>query len=280
MKTEDIFTLMDVAEFAQYLERFRFTRPVRRIQNHHTWKPDYSHFNGSNHFDRLRSMRHSHVVERGWSEIGQNITTFPDGLIAICRPLDQVPACIKGANTAAIGIEHIGNFDAGHDTEHPSHPVHRLSIIAVNALLCRKLSLVPGTDTVVYHHWYDLNTGARTNGTGSTKSCPGTAFFGGNTVEDCERIFIPAIRSWSPATTTMTHTPVAAVPKGVVITERLNVRSRPTVTSTILAVLRRGDQVSMYERATAADGSAWVLVDRAANHWVAQRFISELQQHA
>jgi hypothetical protein len=70
---------------------------------------------------------------------------------------------------------------------------HSDAIIAVNALLCREYKLEPSTKTIVYHHWYDLNSGKRTNGKGATKSCPGTAFFNGNTVETCEKFFIPYV---------------------------------------------------------------------------------------
>lgn len=38
----------------------------------------------------------------------------------------------------------------------------RNAIIKVNALLCKRFSLQPNANTIVYHHWYDLNTGERT----------------------------------------------------------------------------------------------------------------------
>jgi hypothetical protein len=272
MRTEDIFTLMSVEEFASHLETFRFTRPVSRIQNHHTWIPNYSHFNGHNHFERLRSMRHSHIVDRGWSEIGQNITTFPDGSIAICRPLNTVPACIKGANTGSIGMEHLGNFDIGGDTQDPQYRTHQATIIAVNALFCRKLKLIPSTNSIVYHHWYDLNTGVRTNGTGSTKSCPGTDFFGGNTVEACAANFIPAVKAWA-GVAQVTEVP-QSTRSGEVNTNRLNIRGVPSITGPILGALQRGDRVDLYDRSVSADGSAWLRIDPLASKWVAERFIA------
>lgn len=272
MRTEDIFTLLTVDEFAGHLEAFRFTRPVSRVQNHHTWSPNYSHFNGRNHFDLLRNMRHFHMVERKWSEIGQNITTFPDGTIAICRPLNMVPACIKGANTGSIGMEHLGNFDAGGDTQDPRHVAHKATIIAVNALFCRKFKVAPSTTSILYHHWYDLSTGVRTNGSGSTKSCPGTDFFGGNTVEACEAHFFPAVKTWAGAA------PVIDMPKaarsGAVNTNSLNIRAIPSMAGAILGALRRGDRVDLYDRSVSADGSAWLRIDPAASRWVAERFIA------
>ncbi len=134
-------------------------------------------------------MRNYHR-SRGFAEIAQHFTTFADGLIATGRPLSQNPAGIKGANTGAICIEHLGNFDIGQDLMTPSH---RECIIALNTLLCRRFSLLPSSQSIVYHHWYDQGTGRRTDGAGSTKSCPGTGFFGGNSVAQAERSLIAEV---------------------------------------------------------------------------------------
>jgi len=183
------FLLGTRKEFAEYLQRTEFAREIELIQNHHTYIPSYKHFKGDNHFELLKGMGRAHI-ERGFSMIAQNITTFPDGLIAICRPIDSVPAGIKGANGRGICIEHLGCFDVGADK---MSDVHRETIVAVNKLLCSKFNLVPHEFSIVYHHWYDLQTGKRTGGHGQTKSCPGTAFFGGNTVVDACRKFVPLI---------------------------------------------------------------------------------------
>ena len=190
-KTEGQFILMDTIAFAKWLNEQTIGRTIKRIQNHHTWKPDYSHFNGKNHFRLLESMKRSHL-KRGFSDIAQNITTFPDGTLAVCRPLERTPAGIKGANTGGICIEHVGNFDGDGDT---MSKIHKDTIIALNALLCIKFKLNADTDSIVYHHWWDLTTGKRTDGEGSVKSCPGTHFFGGNKVEDAQKHFIPLIKA-------------------------------------------------------------------------------------
>ncbi|MFA5354215.1 MAG: N-acetylmuramoyl-L-alanine amidase [Thermodesulfovibrionales bacterium] len=190
MKTKGKFLLMTVEEMAVWLGFNRITRRITHIQNHHTWRPDYRNFTGNNHFALLEGMEHYQMTERGFSEIAQNLTTFPDGQVAVCRYFDRIPAGIKGANQFGLCIEHVGNFDVGGDlmTEE-----HKDGIVGLNALLCRTLKLIPSTDTIIYHHWYDLTTGKRTNGTGQTKTCPGTNFFGGNTVEAAETHFIPQI---------------------------------------------------------------------------------------
>jgi hypothetical protein len=189
MKEEGKFILFAVDEFASWLSALQVSRVIKLIQNHHTFIPSYGDFSGSNHFDRLRAMETAHLA-RGFTEIAQNLTTFPDRTVASCRALDTAPAGIKGANSNGVCIENLGDFDLGHDN---MNAAHRDCIISVNALLCQKFALTPSANTIVYHHWYDLTTGKRTNGTGNTKTCPGTSFFGGNTVSAAENSFIPLI---------------------------------------------------------------------------------------
>jgi hypothetical protein len=112
--------------------------------------------------------------------------------VAICRSLDNIPAGIKGANISAICIEKLGNFDLGKDTMTDEH---RDVMTRLNESLFKRFNLKPNIDTIVYHHWHDLNTGERTNGTGTTKTCPGTNFFHGNGVSDAEIYFILLIHA-------------------------------------------------------------------------------------
>jgi hypothetical protein len=184
------FRLFELREFSEWLMAETFGRTIEVIQNHHTWYPSYADFNGKNHFDLLHAMEDSHL-ERGFSEIGQNLTIFPDGVIGICRSFEKDPAGIKGGNSNAICIENLGDFDIGRD---PMTDAQRNAIIETNVKLCRRFGMVPEARTIVYHHWYDLDLGIRTDGTGRTKSCPGTGFFGGNTIADAEACFLPLIR--------------------------------------------------------------------------------------
>ena len=111
METKFGFHLMDIDEFGNWLDAQQVSRVISLIQNHHTYLPDYTHFTGSNHFARLKSMKDYHMVNNGWSNIAQTLTTFPDGKVAVCRPLNEVPVGIKGHNSKGICIEHFGNFD-------------------------------------------------------------------------------------------------------------------------------------------------------------------------
>ena len=260
------FTLFTLTEFDNWLQEKRFSRAVKLVQNHHTWLPDYSCFKGNNHFELLKSMNDAHLA-RGFDMIAQNLTTFPDGTVAICRSLDRVPAGIKGANSNGICCEHVGNFD-GKDTM--TDP-HRDTIIRVNALLCREFSLTPSNDSIVYHHWYDLNSGERTNGSGSTKSCPGTAFFGGNSVSAATANFIPLV------TASLTKADPATNPSAVSggksatvnVSNTLNVRSAPNGDAPVLASLRRGSMVNVYET---ADG--WSRIHPVEQRWVFDRYLA------
>jgi hypothetical protein len=186
----DKFKILTIAEFAEWLKNKKCIRAISILQNHHTYLPAYKQFKGDNHLALLKAMEDYHIHNNGWSEIAQTFTTFPDGKIAICRDLDKIPAGIKGANQHGICMEHLGNFDLGQDK---MTDAHKECIVSLNALLCNKFKMVANTDHIVYHHWYDLKTGERRNGAGSTKSCPGTAFFEGNSVIAANKNFIPLI---------------------------------------------------------------------------------------
>lgn len=192
MKAIGKYILLEAAEFDGWLKMQTIRRPIKCVQHHHTYIPGYAHFKGDNHFALCQSMERSHK-ERGFAEIAQNITIFPDGKIMICRNLETIPAGIKGANTGAVCIENIGNFDKGKDAMSTQQ---RASIVQVTKSILTKFRLTPNETTVLYHHWFDLNTGKRIlkEGTGATKTCPGTAFFGGNTVEAFKAGLLPYLQ--------------------------------------------------------------------------------------
>lgn len=184
-----LFTIFTFQEFSDWLSSQTFARKISTIQNHHTWLPDYKSWQQKpDALFWMNSMENFQVQEEGFNQTAQNLTTFPDGTIGIGRPIDISPAGISGANKEGICIEHFGNFDADSMAD-----VHRDTILKLNAALCKKFNLLINTDTIVYHHWYDLVTWKRTNGTGQVKTCPGVNFFGGNSVESAEKNFIPLI---------------------------------------------------------------------------------------
>lgn len=189
MKAVGKFLLLETNEFESWLNMQVIKRKILLIQQHHTYIPAYKHFTGDNYFLLCQSMEKSHIA-RGFDQIAQNFTTFPDGTIMVCRNIDIVPAGIKGANANGVCIENLGNFDKKGDVMTENH---KNCIITVTASLLRRFKLEANEQTIVYHHWYDLTKGKRilTEGTGETKSCPGTNFFEGNTVADFRNNLLP-----------------------------------------------------------------------------------------
>ncbi len=258
-----------VDEFSNYLFNNTFTRPIKCIQNHHTWKPDYTNLAKYDEMYWMVSMRNVHTQNNGWDDIAQNLTTFPSGNIGLCRPIDVKPVGIAGANTGAICIEHLGNFDAGKDV---MTAAHKDTIIALNALLCKKFGLAPVKSQVVYHHWYE-RSGTRfpenivnEHKVGAQqKTCPGTAFFGGNTILDAEANFYPLITT---AIQTLSA-PVAPVIKKKVNTGTLNVRKGPGTNFSTARQLALHTEVTVY-----AEKGDWSKISNTAEEWVFSKFLT------
>jgi len=192
MKAKSGFILLEQNEFSSWLNMQNITRNIKLIQHHHTYVPSYKDFKDDNHFKLCENMRNYHKNVNGWKDIAQNFTIFPDGKIVVCRDINTIPAGIKGANTYGVCIENVGNFDKNKDIMSAEQ---QNAIILVTKILLKKFSLTPNDQSIVYHHWYDLNTHKRVTveGKGVTKSCPGTNFFGGNTIVDFNNNFLPLI---------------------------------------------------------------------------------------
>ncbi|WP_377558964.1 LysM peptidoglycan-binding domain-containing protein [Ornithinibacillus salinisoli] len=193
MQGQDI--LMTKEEFRDWLFHQKFSRKISLIQQHHTWLPSYKHFKGSNHFQMIEGMRNHHIKQMGWKNIAQNITTFPDGKVAVSRPFNIAPEGSIGpeANTIGLAIEHVGNFDIGNDVMTEKH---KETIIYITALLCIKFGLTPSIDSITYHHWWHYKTKERVLDDAASyevKSCPGTAFFGGNSTKSAKNNFYPLV---------------------------------------------------------------------------------------
>lgn len=279
------FRLFTAAEFTGYLRRTSFQRPIRFVQNHHTWKPSYRDFERhGDHMACMESMRHTHMRDRGWSDIGQNITIFPDGIVGLCRPIDSKPAGIFGANTGAICIESLGNFNRGEAHSDEMTEVQKAAIVEVNAALCLKFGLKPVAQQVVYHHWYDtaghrfseadINSG-KVLRQQLQKTCPGTNFFcppgvQGNTIQSARDHFFPliAIRMIE-----LSGLPVA-LPVPVtkkVVASSLNVRAGSGPGFAVLRRLPRNMEVQVFE--TSAD-NRWCKVSPNNEEWVSAQFLN------
>lgn len=170
--------LIDINDFKSYIDSLNITRTIKLIQLHHTYSPTYKQFTGDNHLTLQKNMRNYHINTNGWADIGQHFTIFPDGKICTGRSINSSPAGIKGANTGAICIECLGNFDVGGDTMTEEQ---KNAIVAVTKILIDKFGLNTN-DNVTYHCWWGADgreIGDYYKGV-SVKTCPGTNFFGGN----------------------------------------------------------------------------------------------------
>lgn len=263
------FTLYTPAEFETWISQWNVARTVLYIQEHHTWSPNYVHFNGKNHFDLQRGMQNFHRNVNGWMDIGQHFSIFPDGMIVTGRNLEVSPACIFGFNANAICIENIGNFDTGGDTMRPEQ---RDAIVRVTAALCKRFNIPVNANRIVYHHWFDLRTGARTNGTGNTKTCPGTAFFGGNKVADAEKNFLPLVdavlkgEKIRPAT-------VRVLKYGAVTAEWLNIRNQPATQGRKINATPLGSVLRIYE-----EQNGWYRISASKQEWVSGKFVQDVKR--
>jgi len=169
----------------------------------------------------------------------------------------------------AFCIENIGNFDIGKDemTEE-----QRTSIIRITAVLCKKFGLQINMNSIVYHHWFKLGTGERNNGNGGNKSCPGTNFFGGNKINDCDINFIPKVKqAYNQLLELQTNSNVL---KFVCInSERLNVRIGPHYKKHIARTpLSRGVIIRAFDIAE----NGWLKISSKEEHWVSGKFTHEV----
>ncbi|WP_343524527.1 SH3 domain-containing protein [Pedobacter sp.] len=266
------FTKLSISEFEQWIANLKVAKTILYIQQHHTWNPSYISFKNDNHFELQLAMKNYHVNNNGWMDIGQHFTTFPDGSILTGRSLEQTPACIFGFNANAICIENLGNFDLGKDT---MTAAHKETIVRITAALCKKFNIPVNSDKIVYHHWFNLSTGERNNGTKNNKTCPGTNFFGGNKVTDCEKNFLPLVANSLGAAAPSANIPVL---KYVYVTaDTLNIREDANSKSnkvkgrdaaTLGAILR------VYEIK-----NGWYKISSSSSNWVNASYTKEVKRY-
>ncbi|MBL7813012.1 MAG: amidase [Bacteroidetes bacterium] len=263
METKNGFNLMTPAEFESWITAQNVARTILYVQQHHTYIPNYAHFNGSNHFTLQQGMKNSHVA-LGWVDVAQHFSIFPDGKICTGRSLEWNPAGIYGFNSYAICIENVGYFDTGNDTMNAAQAD---SIVRVTAALCKRFGIPVNEDRIVYHHWFDLNNGARTNGSGVTKTCPGTGFFGGNTVAAAKANFYPKVQAILQGSGPAAQPP-AVLKYGCVNTNVLNVRTTASSSSPVTNTVRLGSVIRIYE-----EKNGWYRISASRQEWVYASYV-------
>ena len=268
METKYGFKKFTLVEFANWLATKRVARTITNVQEHHTFRPDYANFNGTNHFALQLAMKNYHVNTNGWQDIGQHITIFPDATILTGRSFELSPACIFRRNTNSFCIENLGNFNKNKDSMTSGH---KDAIIKTTALLLRKFSLNVNDSDLVYHHWFKLADGTRNNGgpSSTNKSCPGTNFFGGNKVDDFNSNFSKKVKKeYNKLSALFPETPLLLY--ATVNRYKITPRSKPSSKADkvkSIGKLQYGAALRVYEESE----NGWYKVSSSEDVWVCKR---------
>jgi hypothetical protein len=252
------FISLELEDFRAWIKQHQVARTLLYVQQHHTFLPDYSHFTGTNHAELQRNMQRVHRTQNGWADIAQHFTVFPDGRILTGRSLEKAPAGIYGFNQHAICIENLGNFDLGGDVMRQEQ---RVAVVGLTAALVERFSIPPTSRHIVYHHWFDLATGQRTNGSGRTKSCPGTAFMGGNKLVDAEQYFLPMVRSAMPTSQTESRSPLLYY--AAVSSSTAPIRNQPSRSGKKINLVEHGAVLRIYD-----SHRGWLRLSAQEEEWI------------
>ncbi len=107
------FREMSVEAFAGEVAAFAWTRPVFRVDMHHTYYPAHTDWRGAESVDGMWLF---HTRDRGFEDIAQHVSIAPDGRIWSGRDWNRNPASVGcNMNPGAFMFEAVGNFDVGHD---------------------------------------------------------------------------------------------------------------------------------------------------------------------
>lgn len=153
------------------------------FQIHHTWKPNYSTVyqkdaKGNLKYtpEQLNQNMKTYHVGKGWGDIAQHISTFPDGTILIGRNFGKTPVGITGKNTGAFALEQVGDFDLGQDI---------ITVAQRNVLLKLIAHFVSVGTKPIFHREY------------ASKTCPGTSLHKNGLIEASKYYFETGdLRAW------------------------------------------------------------------------------------
>ena len=269
MKTKNGFTLLEnLSEVKSWLNNQSVSRSITRLQVHHMALPDYACWASDQkktdpHLTRTINLDSYGKTQWGSNDgkgkyIAQHFNVFPDGKITTGRSLNSNPIGISGWNSNAICVEIYGNFDKGKDS---MTTAQRNAVIGLYGELCKKFKITPSSSTIRYHAWFtsggtylgDYKAGQ------SRKTCPGTNFFGGNTMAAFNANFLPAIKNYinngsiSGGGGTAKPTETAMNKTALVNASSLNVRKEPDANATKLGSL--------------ADNTKVTIVAKCSNGW-------------
>lgn len=244
MHVQDGFTLMSGPnEIKSFLNSQKITRQITKIQIHHMAMPNYNTWEVTDkkkwaqpHIGRTNSLNEYGKTTWGSKDdkgkyIAQHFNIFPDGKITSGRSLNSTPIGIRNWNANAICIEIYGDFDRGRDV---MYDVQKKAIIELVGELCKHFKIATSDINIRYHAWFDSAGSYLGNYIPgkSTKTCPGTSFFGGNTIVAYRQNFLPAIKDYISGVKEYKVRVTASV---------LNIRSKADATSTRVGSIKKGE---------------------------------------
>lgn len=107
------FRALNIDTFAREVAAFAWTRPILRVDMHHTFYPAHADWKG---LASVEGMHVFHTRDRSFDDIAQHVSIAPDGMIWTGRDWNKAPASVGcNMNADAFMFEAIGNFDEGND---------------------------------------------------------------------------------------------------------------------------------------------------------------------
>lgn len=160
-------TKLSIGDIRKYLQNQRPAHKVEGIVLHHTINKSSS-FSG---VSSIKGIRNYHINSRGWSDIGYNAISGPDGFIYTCRPLsmsnwahalidkpfNSIPQAARNhangnklwANQHCIGISCYGDYNT-EPVDHNHYPKALDAAISFMAVACDVFDIDP--DIMIFRH--------------------------------------------------------------------------------------------------------------------------------
>ena len=281
MKTQGKFTLLEnEKDVKDWLNKQKVSRTITRLQCHHMDLPDYSTWEKTDkkvfsepHFGRTESLDSYgkntwHYSDGHGRWIAQHINVFPDGKITTGRDLNSTPIGIRGWNTNAICIEILGCFDKGKDTMTKEQ---RQAVIYLFGLLCKRFNIPVNTTHIRPHCWFTASGTylGKYDPSRSTKTCPGSNFWGYGCSPSGFAHFINDIKDYVNGKTTKVETSV----ENKVTETKVNQTGKVNVPNSTLNVRKAAD-ADATKLGTLKDDTSVTIVAKCSNGWLKIKYNS------